>query len=192
MSKVTPALSSIPSPSSERRTRGERAIGWLFAVGFSALVTACIAAADKAQTDTACPSAVDFPVVSQLLERRCGTLDCHGQPGRSLRIYGRYGLRRPTKTPQDGYVSGGLAPTTAEEMNANLFSTCGVEPEKMAAVVAGSAKVDTLTVVRKPRLTEAHKGGRVFAAGTDGDKCFTSWIDGQVDLEACNRELVKP
>ena len=126
-----------PSIAGEGRLRKGRGLGWLFAVGSSALITACIAAADKGPTDTACPSSESFPIVSQLMERRCGTLDCHGQPGRSMRIYGRYGLRKPTTTPQDGYVSGGLAPTTAEEMNANLDSTCGVEPEKMAAVVAG-------------------------------------------------------
>ena len=31
--------------------------------------------------------------VSRLLEKRCGTLDCHGQVGRSLRLYGQFGLR---------------------------------------------------------------------------------------------------
>ena len=31
--------------------------------------------------------------VEPVLERACGTLDCHGQVGRPLRIYGQYGLR---------------------------------------------------------------------------------------------------
>ena len=31
--------------------------------------------------------------VDNYLRRRCGTLDCHGQPGRAYRIYGREGFR---------------------------------------------------------------------------------------------------
>ena len=33
--------------------------------------------------------------VSKFLERRCGTLDCHGQGGRPLRLYSGRGLRLP-------------------------------------------------------------------------------------------------
>ena len=31
--------------------------------------------------------------VDPYLQRRCGTLDCHGQPGRAYRIYGFTGFR---------------------------------------------------------------------------------------------------
>lgn len=152
----------------------------------------CIAASDYGPEKNGCPAPDDFPLVSQLLERRCGTLDCHGQPGRSLRIYGRYGLRLPSKSTDPTYVPGGLTPTTPDEIAANYHSACGLEPEKMADVVAKKAKVDSLTLVRKPRLTEAHKGGRLLPANSDGDKCLVSWIQGQVDIDACDRELMKP
>ncbi len=176
------------SSSSRLRVLAGLALG----VASTALFFGCIAPADYGPEKNGCPSSEEFPLVSQLVERRCGTLDCHGQPGRSLRIYGRYGLRKPSKVDSPSYVPGGLTPTTQEELDANYHSLCGLEPEKMADVVAKKAKVDTLTIVRKPRLTEAHKGGRVLPENSDGDKCFVSWIEGQTDVDACNRELVKP
>ena len=33
--------------------------------------------------------------ISSVVERRCGTLDCHGSTYRPLKIYGQIGLRRP-------------------------------------------------------------------------------------------------
>lgn len=156
-------------------------------------VAACISDADKGPHSGECPTTENFPMVSQVFERRCGTLDCHGQPGRSFRVYGRTGLRlvNPDDTSGDD-VSGGLVPTTEAELDQNYHSACGLEPEKMAAVVAGKADVDTLTLVRKPRLVEAHKGGRVTPVGSPGDTCITSWIEGDVDVDACAAELQKP
>jgi hypothetical protein len=176
-----------------RGTKVLRALVAAAATFFAAWgVGACIAPTDSAPEKNACPPADEFPIVSQLLERRCGTLDCHGQPGRSLRIYGRYGLRKPSKADNPTYVPGGITPTTQDELDSNYHSVCGLEPEKMADVVGKKASVDTLTLVRKPRLTEAHKGGRVLPQNGDGDKCLVSWIKGAVDLDACDRELVKP
>ena len=39
------------------------------------------------------PSRDDFPAVADAMQLHCGTLDCHGQVGRNMRLYGLYGLR---------------------------------------------------------------------------------------------------
>jgi hypothetical protein len=146
----------------------------------------CVSSADAEATDFSCPSDEEFPIVSQVLEQRCGTLDCHGDPSRPLRFYGRNGARlfAPDVVGEQG--------TSADERDANRLSVCGLEPEAMTSVVAGEAEVTTLSVVRKPLLDEAHKGGRVFLQTSPGYICFSSWIEGQVDTAACEAELAKP
>ena len=156
------------------------------------LPAGCISDEDRGPELNACPSDADFPIVSQLVERRCGTLDCHGDGSRSFRVYGQYGLRLPKDNPEPEYKPGGLIGTTDDERFANLHSACALEPEEMAAVVAGKEDVDTLTLVRKPRLEEAHKGGRLFPKDGPGDKCLTSWLKGKVDTGQCNAELIRP
>ena len=152
----------------------------------------CIPAADQKATDSLCPSEDNFEIVSQVYERRCGTLDCHGQATRPFRVYGRDGLRKPATGLGGGYVSGGMVATTQDEIDSNYYSACGLEPERMANVVAGKQTVDTLTLVRKPRLEEAHKGGEVLPKGSLGDACILSWIAGAVDVPSCDAELQNP
>lgn len=154
-------------------------------------VGACVTADEYAITKNNCPSETDFPVVSQVFERRCGTLDCHGQPQRPFRVYGRLGLRKDEGLG-GGDVSGGMVETTEAEMLANRVSACGLEPERMANVIAGALPVTELTLVRKPRLLESHKGGEVTPKDSDGYRCLTSWIAGAVDHAACVAELQKP
>ncbi|NUP11136.1 MAG: hypothetical protein HOW73_34255, partial [Polyangiaceae bacterium] len=48
------------------------------------------------------------------------------------------------------------------------------------------------TLVRKPRLIEAHKGGLVWNEDSPGFVCLTTWIEGDVDEEACEAELEIP
>jgi len=146
----------------------------------------CVTEADRAPRDVACPSEVDWPIVSQVLEKSCGTQDCHGAPARPLRLYGRNGVR----LSKDSIVGQGA--TTADELAQNRDSVCGLEPELMAAVVTGDGDVDTLTVTRKPRLLEAHKGGRVWLDASPGWTCFQSWLDGAVDQAACEADLQLP
>ena len=62
----------------------------------------------------------------------------------------------------------------------------GLEPEVMSAVVSqGGAQPERLTLVRKARGTEAHKGGSLMNAGDDRDVCLTSWLAGKTDTVAC-------
>jgi hypothetical protein len=162
----------------------------------------------------------DFKPVSAVLERRCGNLDCHGSPYRALKIYGKFGLRRPQNLMDfpmkdsmgmdiggdyDSYYSGGI-PTTIPELTDNYDSVISLEPVLMQSVILKQAKaaapipcptetgaatmtVDCLTLVRKPRLQEKHKGGPIWRAGGDGDRCLTGWINNVPDSDACEIEL---
>jgi hypothetical protein len=135
-----------------------------------------------------------FKPVALFLDHRCGTLDCHGQVGRNLRLYGKEGLRLDppscTATGMGGLPSTcnvpGIKPMTADELEADYRSAVTLEPEIMTEVVTqGGAQPDRLTLVRKPRAEEHHKGGQVITVGDDQDVCLTSWLAGAVDTTAC-------
>jgi len=149
--------------------------------------------------------------VSKFLERRCGTLDCHGKPERPLRIYGERGLRLPNDA--------GLRPTQGgtsnEEVVANYRSVVGLEPELMSRVVAAHAQGTCalpgeaqevpcerrLLLLSKPlscnRGASAstgcsgdgfgveHKGGSVITLNDTGYQCLVTWLQGGADGKAC-------
>lgn len=119
--------------------------------------------------------------VSVVLERRCGTLDCHGQAGRPLRLYGQYGRR----FIDDAGDQPGLQATTETEHEANYQSVIGLQPELITEVVQGNAQPDALLLLRKPLQLERHKGGAVIIAGDDADNCILSWLAGKTDYTAC-------
>ncbi len=120
----------------------------------------------------------DFPAykthVNDYMERRCGTLDCHGQPGRAYRVYSRFGLR--VFNPDAGIVSG-VQPTTDQEILYNFQSLIGVQPELMRRVVARNGdNPNELLILRKPLNIERHKGGRVMGDRDEGYRCITGWL----------------
>jgi hypothetical protein len=172
------------------------------------LLASCASVDGTAITDNKCglfddpkTPALDFKAVSDVLERRCGTLDCHGQTARPLRIYGQLGLR--SQDPKDlkglsdddkkKIFSGVDAlPTTAAEQLDNYQSACSLEPELTALVVTGAAQPETLTLVRKPRLLEKHKGGVLWNQGDVGDTCIINWLTGQPFDTPCTAELQHP
>ncbi len=124
------------------------------------------------------PTSDNFRYVSDMLGARCGSLDCHGQPGRNLRLYGKFGLRLASSD-----ISGGKQSTPAEH-DANYASVIALEPELMNRVFHdGGGDPDRLTLVRKARNTESHKGGR--AIDENGDRCIVSWLRGDLDAKAC-------
>jgi hypothetical protein len=125
--------------------------------------------------------------VSVLLERRCGTLDCHGQIGRPLRIYGQYGLR----FVDDGGAQPGVQPTTATEHEANYQSVIGLQPELMTEVVQDNAPPTALMLLRKPLQLERHKGGAVITAGDDGENCLESWLGGDASFASCTAAVAQ-
>jgi hypothetical protein len=148
------------------------------------MLLACVAE-DPRTTPAALPDRASFPPVADVLVHRCGTLDCHGKVGRNLRLYGHEGLRL---SPTDRATS--AASTTVAEYDENFLSVVVLEPELMGVVVSeGGASPERLTLVRKPRGTEHHKGDVIWNAGDSGDRCLTSWLGGHVDTAACTEAL---
>lgn len=152
----------------------------------------------------ACPPADDFRAVSAVLERRCGTLDCHGSLARPLRIYGQTGLRLftqeeyndPAVAAENGTTPGGSA-TSDEELVFNQRSICGLEPARMQQVLSGELDPKDLMVMRKPLAIdvggEYHKGGELFLKGGAGQICFESWLrGGPVVVDDCAEAVVNP
>jgi hypothetical protein len=144
-----------------------------------------------------CADLETFPAVSNVLEKRCGTLDCHGSLARPLRLYGKGGLRLATQdelnsfeVAQDAGTFAGGKGTTEDEVEANWRSACALEPELTAKVVQAEAEPIELILLSKPLGQEEdggqrHKGGAVFIKGGVGFDCVRSWLEGAVDTAAC-------
>jgi hypothetical protein len=162
------------------------------AVLVGGVALACSTAPSDARFVATLPDETSFAPVALMLIQACGTLDCHGTVGRNLRLYGNTGLRlRP------GDVPTALTATTNDEIEQDYMSVVGLEPEAMSAVVAsGGADPERLTLVRKARGTEAHKGGAPFLSPDDKegvrDECLTSWLSGKTDPSPCTRALMQP
>jgi hypothetical protein len=110
---------------------------------------------------------------------RCATLDCHGQAGRNLRIYGYGGLRlAATETPQGD-------PTTDAEYLASYDSLVGLEPEVLSKVVTLQADPNSLSMIRKARGIEHHKGGQQMQTGDALDRCIVLWLQNMADAKPC-------
>jgi hypothetical protein len=128
--------------------------------------------------------------VSRLLEKRCGTLDCHGQVGRALRIYGQFGLRF---VEGDADNQPGLGATTETEYEANYQSVIALQPEYMTLVYEQVYPPEALLLIRKPLQLERHKGGAVFVSGDAAYACLTSWLEsggdagGGTDYDQCGQ-----
>jgi hypothetical protein len=147
------------------------------------MLAACAAPASDGRVTAMVPDRESFAVVAQVLVRHCGSLDCHGSAFRNLRVYGNEGLRLDARDRP-------LQPacTTAAEVEEDYQSAVGLEPEVMSAVVAdGGAHPERLTLIRKARGTEHHKGGAPIHTGDDADRCLTSWLASQTDRAACLR-----
>jgi hypothetical protein len=130
------------------------------------------------------PSPENFDSVAVTLEAHCGSLDCHGQPGRNFRLYGYSGRRLD---PKD--VPGGL-PTTPKESGVDYCSAAELEPELTAQVLAEhGARPERLTLVRKARGSERHVGGSVFPKDSLGDQCLVAWLSGGAQPFLCNNSL---
>lgn len=144
------------------------------------VLVACASHDPNARTTGAAPDPTTFKPVALVLVNRCGSLDCHGSKYRSFRLYG-FGSERsdPTSRPNS-------PDTTPDEVSLDYQAVVGVEPEVMAAVVAdGGKEPERLTLVRKARNAEAHKGGQRIVPGSDADICLVSWLGGAVDANAC-------
>jgi hypothetical protein len=148
------------------------------------VLPACIARSPDDRSTTLMPAvrpSLDAFAVSpgpaDMLSARCGTLDCHGQAGRPLRIYGENGLRLD---PDD--VPGGR-PRTEAETHATYVSVIGLEPEQLDAAPSDPSR---LLLVRKALGTERHKGASVFVDESDpGYGCLAAWLRAEDVASAC-------
>jgi hypothetical protein len=145
------------------------------------LSVGCSSPAPDARFTELVPDTATFPYVGELLEHRCGELDCHGSVARNLRIYGDEGLRysprdRPC-VPRD---------TTAEEFTQDYDSVVGLQPEVMSQVIADhGAAPERLDLLAKPLGLEAHKGLTLITRGDPQYVCITSWLEGHTNEGAC-------
>lgn len=159
------------------------------------VVGACSTPTNTRYVATPPPNDASFRGVAQVLVHHCGSLDCHGTPQRNLRIYGNEGLRRaagdvPYFRRDAGSDDAGVHGTSDAEINEDYLSIIALEPELISAVFAeGGARPERLTLVRKARGQEAHKGDAPIKQGDDSDTCITSWLAGKPDTAACTRGL---
>jgi hypothetical protein len=127
-------------------------------------------------------SDANFDIVSDAFVYQCGTIDCHGNAFRNMRLYG-YGSQR--LDPQLGPDSrpGFRFPA---EIRHNYDAITGVEPEKLIEVVnEGGRDPERLAIVAKARAVQNHKGGPVMKPGDPIDDCITSWLAKNVAVERC-------
>jgi len=194
MTTTDPQSSGQSGPS----VRAARASLGVAGFVYAAMAWACASVPDETRyTRIAQPDATAFQGpgnlgVSYFLERRCGTLDCHGQVGRALRVYGRDGLR----LPNDAGITPLSGDTTPAEIAANYRAVVALEPEQMSRVVAGGEDPETLLLLKKPLDIKfggvQHKGGPVIAAGhaDPGYQCLTSWLTNTTDFAACQSAAI--
>lgn len=111
--------------------------------------------------------------VQPVLRSGCASLDCHGNAGRPLRLYARYGLR----------VDVGLRGEDASEaeMTANMSAITGLDPT--------APSVDEHVLLLKPLSTAAgglhHVGGDLWPDRDDAVyHCLHAWLRA-ADLTVC-------
>lgn len=129
-----------------------------------------------------------FTLVADMLGTHCGSLDCHGNPARSLRVYSWSGLRLAPNYPGEFDAQNNLILTTDAEHQDTYYSFVSLEPEILGQVLAQhGAHPERLTIVRKAHDTEYHKGHIAIKPGSDADKCLLSWLASNVDATACQK-----
>lgn len=126
------------------------------------------------------PPRAGFESVADAMQPSCGTLDCHGQPDRNLRLFGGRGLRLdPVKGSKDG-------DTDPAEYDANYWSVVALEPEILSMVIAeGARDPEQWILIRKGRGTTRHKGGTLMHPNDDLDQCIVEWLKGNILVDRC-------
>jgi len=167
-----------------------RYLGTALIGGASLVTSACAGPSPDGHTQFKAPDVASFRPVADMLGKRCGTLDCHGSTVRSLRIYYWRGLRLdPADVPGIKTTQAG---TTDAEYQATYTSVLTLEPEIMGTVLVQHGDPTALTIVRKARGAEHHKGGTVLEAGGAADRCLIGWLVGKGTGTACTDGLAIP
>lgn len=141
-------------------------------------------------SETQLPARAQFPFVGAAMQHRCATLDCHGQAGRNLRLYGFGGLR--LSSPENPIGDPTADPTTVSELDASYQSAIGLEPETLWRVLTQGADPSQLSIVRKTRGIEKHKGGQLARTGDALDRCLVLWLTGVADPIPCDEVSEAP
>jgi hypothetical protein len=156
--------------------RGALAFAAMSAIAIATTVS-CASTPDKDRVTEIITPDFDTYVqnVDSYLTRRCGSLDCHGQPGRAYRVYSREGYR--LYTILDGGLVSGQQPTQPEEQRANFQALVALEPEEMTRLMARQGENPNLLLfLRKALKIERHKGGPAMAEDDPGYRCVTAWL----------------
>lgn len=156
---------------------------WLWAILAASLLQAWgCAPENEGVSGLFLPDAQTFSLVADGLQPSCGTLDCHGQRGRNLRLFGARGLRL------DARHNSAEEATTDAEYQASYRSLVGLEPEALDVVLRREGlDAEQLTLVRKARGSERHRGGVQMLPGDPLDRCLLTWLQGQIQRASCLR-----
>ena len=147
-----------------------------------AVSPSCVGSAQPTADDLrlTVPLRAGFEGVADAMQPSCGTLDCHGQVTRNLRLFGGRGLRLSgADTSADGI-------TTPAEYEATYWGVVALEPETIASVVQdGGNSPERLLLMRKGRGTTRHKGGSLMHPQDDLDTCLVEWLRGKLAVDRC-------
>ncbi len=170
--------------------------GFVAAVALScAAAISCAAVPDDSSVAKLGVGDLDFSsysaFVHPVIELRCGSLDCHGQAPRGLRVYGANSLRLPNER---GDIPG-LGLTTPDEARATYASILGLQPEKTNALVMTRPRTASdayaLLVLTKGTALERHRGGESMRKGDPAEQCLLTWLIGAANQARC-AEAVRP
>jgi hypothetical protein len=151
-----------------RHTRSLTRLSYITAL--AALAAGCETEAQSSFEFTP-PPYESFSVVAYALGAHCGSLDCHGDPLRNLRVYGIQGLRW---SPSDVTGFGG---TTDAEVEATFQSIVALEPERLSRILeSGGDGADEWIVIAKGRGRQRHAGGSQLVEGQPADACLLGWV----------------
>jgi hypothetical protein len=133
---------------------------WLWA----ALLVACGGTNGTDSVSAADSSEAYVADVHPILERRCSTLDCHGDPGRPLRLYAETGLRAADSLRGQ--------PITVDELAANVRSLLAVDPETPPA--------QSMLLTKPLAGGIDHVGGDIWVNVDEPQPaCFLGWLTGK-------------
>lgn len=163
-------------------TRGMRLASALLGPALAAVGLSCVGVVGGPSPDFTlkAPPRAGFEPVADAMQPSCGTLDCHGQIDRNLRLYGGRGLRLASAdTSKDGN-------TQPPEYDADYWSVVNIEPEILATVTAeGGQDPERWILIRKGRGTTRHKGGTLMQPNDDLDQCIVQWLAGNIVVDRC-------
>ncbi len=157
----------------------------LFGAAVVPSTTACVSGNPEGQYQFPDEGEFVSKGVSTFMEKRCGSMDCHGNVARPLRLYSQWGLRLEATDIR--------GETTAAERKANYLSVTGLEPEELSTAVASKGAYTDFMLLKKPVGEEGygvkHKGGPVLRAlpSDPGWSCLLGWVRGDADAAICDQ-----